>query len=195
MTTRQHQPHRPVILALRQYPQRGHTTSQHQPHRPVILASRQYPQGGVTTRQHQPHRPVILALRQYPQRGHTTSQHQPHRPVILASRQYPQGGDNKTKQPTNPLTRHCGLGPQSRGEGLGIEQDKQYPLSLTTEDQSMFQCLTLGAEGEQYDTSPHQSHGQPTMAAHVTDCTGTTHYNHPYPNQSLSINIPPSYWL
>ena len=72
-------------------------------------------------------------------------------------------------------------------QGDAGEQDNtnQYPSPLMTEDQSLSQCLTLGAEGEI---------NTPT---HVTDCTCTTQSNHPYPTPpptnypftSLSIDV------
>ena len=35
------------------------------------------------------------------------------------------------------------------------------------------------------NTNHHQPHGQPTTAAHVTDCTYTTQSNHSYPKAPM----------
>ena len=43
-----------------------------------------------------------------------------------------------------------------------------------------------GDTGKQ-DNTNHLSHGQPTTPAPVTDCTRTTHNNHPYPNKTPTI--------
>ena len=65
-------------------------------------------------------------------------------PVILALRQYPQG-----RAGHDGTDRHCGLDPQSRGEGPGRQQDKttdQIPPPLMREEsKSLSQCLTLGS--------------------------------------------------
>ena len=92
------------------------------------------------------------------------------------------------------------------------EESKSLSQCLTR-DQRVTQPLILGSDGEQYNTNhQHQSHGQPTTAAHVTDCTRN---NHPYPNQSplhmpihvkspmkrgdaapyLSMPVPPTLWI
>ena len=65
--------------------------------------------------------------------------------------------------------RHCGLDPQSRGEGRGIQQDKtttniSSPL-MREESKSLSQCLTLGSEGEQDTTNQH-----PRPSLHVRRC-------------------------
>ena len=127
----------------------GHTTRQHQPHRPVILALRQYPQGGATTIQH---RHVIADLIRNPEvRGRADSKTIPSpchseqseeskisdqqlpRPVMLTSRQYPQGCETRMGAPL----RHCGLDPQSRGAMAGqttSQSNHQSPSPLMGEE-------------------------------------------------------------
>ena len=82
--------------------------------------------------------------------GNNTNQH---RPVILASRQYPQGGvppiplsldERRPKHVSVPDTgaegendapassRHCGLDPQSRGEGAGNNTNQHRPVILAS---------------------------------------------------------------
>ena len=89
--------------------------------------------------------------------------------VILALRQYPQGGDNNINPPiplsldgrgikgegendASASSRHCGLDPQSRGEGRGNNKTAptEYPSPLMGEESKVreTQPQTLGAEGE-----------------------------------------------
>ena len=101
----------PVILALRQYPQGGHTTSQNnlQNPPPPLMGEESKPvpvlDTGAKGETRQTTPAVILALRQYPQGGATTSQnnHQSHSPLTAEDQSlsqhltlYPHVGENHT---------------------------------------------------------------------------------------------------
>ena len=86
----------------------GNNTNQH---RPVILASRQYPQGGATTIQNNHQYPLSLD-----ERGP--------KPVPVPDT----GAEGENDAPAS--SRHCGLDPQSRGEGSGNNTNQHRPVIL-----------------------------------------------------------------
>ena len=105
--------------------------------------------------------PVILALRQYPQGGATTIQHQPTNPLSLDGRGIKGEGDSKTVPPH----RHSRAGGKPQG---GCVVAVIADLIRNPEGRQ-------GDAGEQDNTNHrHLSHGRPSMAAHVTDCTRNT---------------------
>ena len=109
------------------------------------------------------HRPVIADLIRNPEGRRRVA-------VILALRQYPQGGRVTTRQHQPPIPSPL------MGEESKVRVNKTVPPHRHTG----FKAVSTGWQGhtgEQANTN-HQSHGQPTTAAHVTDCTRN---NSPYP--------------
>ena len=78
-----------------------------------------------------PWRKLVLASRQYPQGGETTSQNNRPNPLSLDGRGIKGEGENDA----SASSRHCGLDPQSRGEGWGIptrQHNRHRPVILAS---------------------------------------------------------------
>ena len=74
---------------------------------------------------------VILALRQYPQGG------APPIPLSLDGRGIKGEGENDAS------SRHCGLGPQSRGEGRGTRHSMRPSPSFPRRRESIKRCSSI----------------------------------------------------
>ena len=127
-------------------------TSQTNQHRPRHCGLDPQSRGAVD-------QPVILASRQYPQGGVATSQNNQQNPLSLDGGGIKGEGENDA--PHRPVIADLIRNPEVRRPGRQqANTTYRIPSPLTRENQSLSQCLTLGAEGE---TSPTPT--QPVILA------------------------------